>query len=144
MNSTYKYYSTAFAIFEFHSFDQQTSVADDLQVMHSVSEDWVSLNWSFTIKWSGWRDLNARLLRPERSALPSWATSRHGPSITNLEWIVHPFFRLMGKSAKSWSPCSGCIPKKFPWRAFLQEDPICVFGIDMVGANREQFPGEKL
>jgi hypothetical protein len=29
-------------------------------------------------KWSGWRDLNARLLRPERSALPSWATSRHG------------------------------------------------------------------
>jgi hypothetical protein len=27
--------------------------------------------------WSGWRDLNARLLRPERSALPDWATSRH-------------------------------------------------------------------
>ena len=78
MNSTYKYYSTAFAIFEFHSFDQQTSVADDLQVMHSVSEVWVSLNWSFKIKWSGWRDLNARPLRPERSALPNWATSRHG------------------------------------------------------------------
>ena len=28
-------------------------------------------------EWSGWRDLNARLLRPERSALPDWATSRH-------------------------------------------------------------------
>jgi hypothetical protein len=34
--------------------------------MHSVSEAWVSLNWGFTIKWSGWRDLNARPLRPER------------------------------------------------------------------------------
>jgi hypothetical protein len=31
-------------------FDLQTSVADDLQVMHYVSEAWVSLNWSFTNK----------------------------------------------------------------------------------------------
>jgi len=31
MNSTYKYYGTAFVIFEFHSFDLQASV-------HSVSE----------------------------------------------------------------------------------------------------------
>jgi hypothetical protein len=30
MNSTYKYYGAAFVIFEFHSFDLQTSVADDL------------------------------------------------------------------------------------------------------------------
>jgi hypothetical protein len=29
MNSTYKYYGTAFVIFEFHSFDLQASVADD-------------------------------------------------------------------------------------------------------------------
>jgi hypothetical protein len=43
MNSTYKYYGTAFVIFEFHSFDLQASVADDLQVMHFVSEAWVSL-----------------------------------------------------------------------------------------------------
>jgi len=38
MNSIYKYYGTAFVIFEFHSFDLQSSVADDLQVMHYVSE----------------------------------------------------------------------------------------------------------
>lgn len=50
----------------------------------------------------------------------------------------------MGKSAKSWSPRSGCIQKKFPWGAFLQEDPVCVFGIDMVRARREQFPGGKI
>jgi hypothetical protein len=43
MNSTYKYYGTAFVIFEFHSFDLQASVADDLQVVHFVSEAWVSL-----------------------------------------------------------------------------------------------------
>ena len=30
MNSTYKYYGAAFVIFEFPSFDLQTSVADDL------------------------------------------------------------------------------------------------------------------
>jgi hypothetical protein len=29
MNSTYKYYGTAFVIFEFHSFDLQASVAND-------------------------------------------------------------------------------------------------------------------
>lgn len=28
------------------------------------------------LKWSGWRDLNSRPLRPERSALPSCATAR--------------------------------------------------------------------
>lgn len=28
------------------------------------------------VKWSGWRDLNSRPLRPERSALPSCATAR--------------------------------------------------------------------
>ena len=27
--------------------------------------------------WSGWQDLNLRPLRPERSALPNWATSRN-------------------------------------------------------------------
>jgi hypothetical protein len=43
MNSTYKYYGTTLVIFEFHSFDLQASVADDLQVMHFISEDWVSL-----------------------------------------------------------------------------------------------------
>jgi hypothetical protein len=45
MNSTYKYYGTVFVIFEFHSFDPQASVADDLQVMHFVSGAWVSLFW---------------------------------------------------------------------------------------------------
>ena len=30
MNSTYKYYGVAFVIFEFHSFDLQASVVDDL------------------------------------------------------------------------------------------------------------------
>jgi hypothetical protein len=40
MNSTYKYYGTTLVIFEFHSFDLQASVADDLQVMHFVSEAW--------------------------------------------------------------------------------------------------------
>jgi len=44
MNSAYKYYSTAFVIFEFHSFGLQASVADDLQVMRFVSEAWVSLS----------------------------------------------------------------------------------------------------
>jgi len=43
MNSTYKYYGTTFVIFEFHSFDLQTSVVDDLQVMHFISEAWISL-----------------------------------------------------------------------------------------------------
>ena len=36
MNSIYKYYGTAFVIFEFHSFDLQASA-------HYVSEAWVSL-----------------------------------------------------------------------------------------------------
>src|SRR5690606_31999656 len=31
--------------------------------------------------WSGWRDLNPRPLRPERSALPSCATPRGMPSV---------------------------------------------------------------
>src|SRR5690625_1509187 len=31
--------------------------------------------------WSGWRDLNPRPLRPERSALPSCATPRYCPAI---------------------------------------------------------------
>ena len=53
-------------------YDQQVSVEDTLSVMRYASETRISL------KWSGWRDLNARLLRPKRSALPSWATSRHG------------------------------------------------------------------
>ena len=46
-NSTYKYYCTAFVIFEFRSFDLQASVADDLQDMHSFSEAWVSLKLEF-------------------------------------------------------------------------------------------------
>ena len=31
----------------------------------------------YTPLWSGWQDLNLRPLRPERSALPNWATSRN-------------------------------------------------------------------
>ena len=41
-------------------------------------------NWVFTGQipyeysiWSRWRDLNPQPLRPERSALPNWATSRY-------------------------------------------------------------------
>ena len=34
-----------------------------------------------TTHWSGWRDLNPRPLRPERSALPSCATPRAFPTI---------------------------------------------------------------
>jgi hypothetical protein len=41
-------------------YDQQVSVEDTLSVMRYASETRISL------KWSGWRDLNARLLRPER------------------------------------------------------------------------------
>jgi hypothetical protein len=29
------------------------------------------------------------------------------------------------------------------FRGFLKEDPVCVFGIDMVGAQQDSFPGEK-
>jgi hypothetical protein len=55
-------------------------------------------------KWSGWRDLNARLLRPERSALPSWATSRHRYSITNSVQNVHHYFLSGGNCFRSPVP----------------------------------------
>lgn len=32
--------------------------------------------------WSGWQDSNLRPLRPERNALPSWATSRNAKYVT--------------------------------------------------------------
>src|SRR5438876_5631348 len=41
--------------------------------------------WRAHLHWSGWRDLNPRPLRPERSALPSCATPRYcGTSLTDL------------------------------------------------------------
>ena len=39
--------------------------------------------------WSRWRDSNPRLLRPERSALPNWATPRY--------WIACSFLRMPRK-----------------------------------------------
>ena len=36
------------------------------------------------LKWSGWWDLNPRLLRPERSALPGCATPRFGEQKGNI------------------------------------------------------------
>jgi hypothetical protein len=32
-------------------------------------------------------------------------------------------------------------PQKVSCRVFLKEDPVCVFGIDMVEAHVKQFPG---
>src|SRR5213596_591311 len=42
---------------------------------------------AYLLIWSGWRDLNPRPLRPERSALPSCATPRVEP---RLAYITQP------------------------------------------------------
>ena len=45
-----------------------------------------------TCRWSRWQDSNLRLLRPERSALPNWATPRYynlnHDRITNALFII--------------------------------------------------------
>ena len=42
--------------------------------------------------WSRWEDLNLRLLRPERSALPNWATPRYKPWILKAILAAVPGF----------------------------------------------------
>ena len=65
-------------------------------------------------RWSRWQDLNLRPLRPERSALPSWATPRfavHSP--WQLLYYTAAFDRCQQffKKNFSWMICKGCCTK---------------------------------
>ena len=46
-------------------------------------------SYDISFHWSRWRDLNPRPLRPERSALPSWATPRNNGLTTKQLSTLH-------------------------------------------------------
>ncbi len=53
------------------------------------------------------------------------------------------FFSAHGKKREILVSPQRMQPKKVSVACFLQEDPVCVFGIDMVGAHRESISGGK-
>ena len=54
--------------------------------------------------WSRWRDSNPRPLRPERSALPNWATPRNiGLTITQLSTLLGRGRRIWTLGTRFWS-----------------------------------------
>ena len=59
--------------------------------------------------WSRWRDLNPRPLRPERSALPSWATPRNnGLTTEQLSTLLGRGRRIRTLGTRFWSYCWQC------------------------------------